>query len=78
MKSRFRFGMMIGIFALAAMMHWVAAATPVSELKATARDGRVFLTWKEAETPDGTTFNVYVSDSPHRRCGQGQAHRPSH
>lgn len=40
------------------------AAGPVSELKATARDGQVFLTWKEAETPEGTTFNVYLAGSP--------------
>ena len=39
------------------------AAGPVSELKATARDGQVFLTWKEAETPEGTTFNVYLANS---------------
>ena len=40
------------------------SAPPVSGLKATARDGQAILTWQEAETPDGTTFNVYVSDRP--------------
>ncbi|MBM3890672.1 MAG: hypothetical protein FJ388_16280, partial [Verrucomicrobia bacterium] len=40
------------------------AAVPVSELKAAARDGQVFLMWKEAETPQGTTFNVYLANSP--------------
>ncbi|MCX6909999.1 MAG: prolyl oligopeptidase family serine peptidase, partial [Verrucomicrobia bacterium] len=40
------------------------AAGPVIELKATARDGQVFLTWKEAETPEGATFNVYLASSP--------------
>lgn len=40
-----------------------ASAASVDELKATARDGQVFLTWKEAETPSGTTFNVYVSNA---------------
>ncbi|MCX6898363.1 MAG: prolyl oligopeptidase family serine peptidase [Verrucomicrobia bacterium] len=40
------------------------AAGPVSELKATARDGQVFLTWKETETPEGATFNVYLASSP--------------
>lgn len=40
------------------------AAGPVSGLKATARDGQVFLTWKEAETPEGATFNVYLASSP--------------
>lgn len=41
-----------------------ASAAPVDELKAIARDGQVFLTWKEAETPSGTTFNVYVATAP--------------
>lgn len=36
-------------------------STPVSELKAFYRDGQVFITWKEAETMEGSTFNVYVS-----------------
>jgi hypothetical protein len=40
------------------------SAAPVNELHATARDGQVFLTWKETETPAGTTFNVYVSPKP--------------
>ncbi|OHE77172.1 MAG: hypothetical protein A2107_10825 [Verrucomicrobia bacterium GWF2_62_7] len=40
------------------------AAGPVSELKTMARDGQVFLTWKEAEMPAGTTFNVYLASSP--------------
>ena len=34
----------------------------ISELKAISRNGQVFLTWNEAETPEGTTFNVYVAD----------------
>lgn len=38
------------------------ASVPTSELQAAARNGQVFLTWKEAPTPGGTTFNVYVSD----------------
>lgn len=42
----------------------VAQAGPVSELRAEARAGQVFLTWKEATTPEGATFNVYVADSP--------------
>ena len=40
------------------------AAGPVSDLKAAARDGQVFLTWKEAPTPAGTTFNVYLAERP--------------
>lgn len=34
-------------------------APPVTGLKAIAREGQVFLTWHEAETQRGTTFNVY-------------------
>jgi hypothetical protein len=40
------------------------AAGPISELTATARDGQVFLAWNEAETPVGTTFNIYLASSP--------------
>ena len=36
----------------------------ISGITAHARDGQVFLTWKEAETPEGTTFNVYVANKP--------------
>lgn len=46
---------------LAATCMAVEAAAPVGNLKATGRDGQVFLTWKEAETLKGTTFNVYLS-----------------
>jgi hypothetical protein len=42
----------------------MVAASPVSELKAVARDGQIFLTWGEAETPERTTFNVYVANAP--------------
>ena len=47
--------------ALAGSAHAGPAATGLS---ATARDGQVFLTWQESDTPAGTTFNVYVSDRP--------------
>ena len=48
---------------LSALLFLLVVATthavgPVSELEATARDGQVFPTWKEAETPEGATFNV--------------------
>lgn len=56
--------MIIGLSLLVALSHGAVAGTPVSDLKAVARDGQVFLTWKEAETPSGTTFNVYVSSEP--------------
>ena len=42
----------------------LVAAPPVSDLKAVARDGQIFLTWQEAETPEHTTFNVYLADAP--------------
>jgi len=41
-----------------------ASPVPVDELRAVARHGQIFLTWKEGETPGGTTFNVYVADRP--------------
>ena len=41
-----------------------AAAATVSQLSAVAHGGQVFLTWKEAETAAGTTFNVYVAGEP--------------
>jgi hypothetical protein len=34
---------------------------PIAHLAAVARHGQVFLTWREADTPPGTTFNVYLS-----------------
>lgn len=50
---------------------WVAAPglagpAPVSRLAASVRPGQVFLTWSEAATAAGTTFNVYVADRPIR------------
>ena len=42
------------------------AAPAASELQATLRHGQVLLTWREAATPPGTTFNVYVSGAPIR------------
>jgi len=40
------------------------AEAAISELTATARHGQVFLTWKEADTPTDTTFDVYLSRTP--------------
>jgi pectate lyase len=36
----------------------------VTDLQAVARDGQIFLIWKEADTAAGTSFNVYVADRP--------------
>ncbi|MEW6355981.1 MAG: alpha/beta hydrolase-fold protein [Planctomycetota bacterium] len=52
------------VLLLAAVCGRSDAQTPVTDLKAEARNGQVFLTWKEAETPAGTTFNVYSSSKP--------------
>jgi hypothetical protein len=41
-----------------------AQQVPVSRLQAAARQGQVFLTWEEAETARGTTFNVYRAARP--------------
>lgn len=41
-----------------------AATSPVADLTAAARGGQVFLTWHEADTPEGTTFNIYASGKP--------------
>jgi pimeloyl-ACP methyl ester carboxylesterase len=54
----------ISLLALAATCGMAAATAPVSQLAGTPRDGQVFLTWQEGATPEGTTFNVYLSDAP--------------
>ena len=42
----------------------ILRAGPVSHLAGDSRNGQVFLTWDEADTEPGTTFNVYL----HRRA----------
>lgn len=59
-----RRGLFAGLLAGAALCGSAGATPLASGLRATARDGQVFLTWTEAEAPDGTTFNVYVAASP--------------
>ena len=60
MKTLRRFSLLLVLLPLASAQ----AAGPVSGLRATARDGQVFLTWKEAATPEGAALNVYMADSP--------------
>jgi hypothetical protein len=43
-----------------------------SDLKAVTRDGQVFLTWNEAASPSGTTFNVYMAEQPISNVAQAQ------
>jgi hypothetical protein len=47
-----------------------APAPPAHNLQAFARAGQIFLTWTEAETLPGATFNVYVSENPIRDVAQ--------
>ncbi len=63
--SRFRRLFMAILVTGAAGQQAAFPASPVvTDLKAAARNGQVFLTWKEAETPVGATFIVYKSSSP--------------
>jgi len=50
----------------------------VSDLRGVYRDGQVFLTWKEAETPEGTTFNVYMSHQPITSQNLSEAEKIGH
>ena len=49
-----------------------AAGAPIEDLQAVMRNGQVFLTWKEAEAPSGSTFNVYAADHPITRTSEAQ------
>lgn len=57
-------GMSMGMYTPVIACSAAQTGVPVSGLKANARDGQVFLTWNEAETPEGTSFNVYVAKKP--------------
>ncbi len=61
---------LLRLFLLAAFASLLAAtlrALPAAgDLQAVSRHGQVFLTWREAETPAGTTFNVYLATTPIR------------
>lgn len=52
------------LLCLPTLLTAVCAAPPVTDLQANYRDGQIFLTWREAPTPAGTTFNVYVAKQP--------------
>src|SRR5436190_22878490 len=64
MKSKAKWSVIFGLYVVTLLPSATKGAMPVRELSATARDGQLFLRWTEAETPDDTTFNVYLSDSP--------------
>ena len=54
------------------------AVTPISELKAFYRSGQVFITWKEADVPEGTTFNVYAASGPIKSSNLSRAKKVGH
>ncbi len=62
-KSETKWKVILGLLALMGMSGSIRGAVPAGGLTASARPGQVFLNWTESETPSGTTFNVYVSDS---------------
>src|SRR3954447_21843180 len=64
MKPKAQWSVILGLVALTLLPGATEGAVPASGLSAIARDGQVFLTWAETETPDETTFNVYLSGSP--------------
>ena len=55
---------MVCVAALAVISGAAGAVPPATGLKAVVQDGQVFLSWQEGETPEGTTWNVYLSDAP--------------
>lgn len=56
-----------------------AERSPVADLAAAYRHGQIFLTWREAATPVGTTFNVYRAEHPLARAADlGEARRIGH
>ena len=56
----------VALFLLAslALLSPLPAGNVVSDLQTSARPGQIVLTWREADTPAGTTLNVYVSVAP--------------
>lgn len=57
-------GVLAGLLVAAALGGRADAAPVASDVRAEVRSGQVFLRWREAETPGGTTFNVYRSGRP--------------
>ncbi|HEX2998946.1 MAG TPA: hypothetical protein VHR86_01740, partial [Armatimonadota bacterium] len=60
------------------MTQLAAAEAPVSGLQAAYRNGQVFLTWKETETPTGSFFNIYLAKEPITTANLAQARRVGH
>ncbi|MBT3378660.1 MAG: hypothetical protein HN742_33265 [Lentisphaerae bacterium] len=61
--------MIRGLFAMvmigSGLLASVASGAPaVTALRAHYRYGQVFLTWREAPVPEGSTFNVYLARTP--------------
>ena len=54
------------------------ADVPVTGLQAEYRDGQVFLTWDEGDTPQGTTFNAYGSAQPITQATLSRASKLAH
>lgn len=75
--TRGRVGNTIGWFGLAVALGACGAEEiPVQGLVAEARDGQVFLTWREGDTPAGTTFQVYAANQ--RIVAVEEANRVGH
>lgn len=64
--NRFRAVLLSALAAVLALPSRSTAAPVASGLAAATRPGQVVLTWREADTPAGTTFNVYVAPAPIR------------
>lgn len=68
---------MLAILPLASIGH-ADLSEVTSDLHGIYRNGQIFLTWKEAETPEGTTFNAYISDKPITNQNLSEAEKIGH
>jgi hypothetical protein len=62
---------------LGASLIWAIEA-PVTDLKAFARSGQIFLTWEEAPVSTGVTFNVFMDSRPIDAGNCSQSQRVGH